>query len=118
MAAPITVIIAYDTRFYEHLPQQFPAYETQSIFTTNPPLAATAAFRNGTLQGAYLMLAARSLGLACGPMSGFDAGKVNAEFFPDGRCQSNFLCNIGYGDLPGAFPRGPRLAFAEACQLL
>lgn len=118
LAAPMTVIIAQDSLFHEHLPQQFPAYDAKAIFESNPSLAATTAFRNSSLQGAYLMLAARGLGLTCGPMSGFDAVKLNAEFFPDGRNQVNFLCNLGYGDFTGAKPRGPRLAFAEACQIL
>ncbi|MDD5176434.1 MAG: malonic semialdehyde reductase [Sterolibacterium sp.] len=118
LAAPVTVIIAQDSRFYENLPQLFPTYDAKSIFESNAALAATTAFRNSSLQGAYLMLAARGLGLTCGPMSGFDAAKVNAEFFPDGRNQVNFLCNLGYGDFTGARPRDPRLKFAEACRIL
>ena len=95
LAAPATVIIATDSRFYEHLPTMFPAYDARPMFEANAELAASTAFRNGTLQGAYLIVAARALGLDCGPMSGFDAGKLNAAFFPDGRCQANFLCNLG-----------------------
>jgi len=117
LAAPATVIIASDTRFYEHLPTLFPAYDAQPLFAGNPELTASTAFRNGTLQGAYLMLAARALGLDCGPMSGFDHGKLNAAFFPDGRYQANFLCNLGIGDPAGLHPRGPRLDFDEACRI-
>ena len=117
LAAPATVIIANDSRFYEHLPTMFPAYDAKPMFERNAELAASTAFRNGTLQGAYLILAARSLGLDCGPMSGFDAGKLNAAFFPDGRYQANFLCNLGIGDPARLHPRGQRLSFEEACRL-
>ena len=112
--------VAYDPKFHEKLPQLFPHNpDAASWFTSNESLAATTAFRNGTLQGAYLMLAARALGLDCGPMSGFDAAKVDAEFFPDGRWKSNFIVNLGYGlDAGGHYPRGPRLAFEEAVQVL
>lgn len=98
MAAPVCVIVAHDTRFYEHLPQLFPHADAKSWFEGNQPLIDTTAFRNGTLQGAYLILAARSLGLDCGPMSGFDNAAVDAAFFPDGRVKSNFLINLGYGE--------------------
>src|SRR6202046_2148742 len=98
MPAPVTAIIANDTRFFEELPRLFPHADAKSWFAGNETLAAATAMRNGTLQGAYLMLAARALGLDCGPMSGFDAAKVDAEFFPDGRFKSNFLCNLGFGD--------------------
>jgi 3-hydroxypropanoate dehydrogenase len=117
LAAPATVIIATDSRFYEHLPTMFPAYDARPMFEANAELAASTAFRNGTLQGAYLIVAARALGLDCGPMSGFDAGKVNAAFFPDGRCQANFLCNLGIGNPAAVHPRGQRLSFEEACQI-
>ena len=117
MAAPATVIVASDSRFYEHLPTNFPAYDAKPMFEANAELAASTAFRNGTLQGAYLMLAARALGLDCGPMSGFDAGKVDAEFFPDGRFKANFLCNLGIGDASKLYPRGPRFSFEEACRI-
>lgn len=117
MAAPATVIVATDSRFYEHLPTMFAAYDAKSTFEGNAELAASTAFRNGTLQGAYLILAARALGLDCGPMSGFDADKLNAEFFPDGRYQANFLCNLGVGDPARLYPRGPRLSFEEACEI-
>ncbi len=121
MAAPLTAIIAFDLRFYEHLPQVFPHNQNAiNAFKGEDKLANTerAAFRNGSLQGAYFLLAARALGLDCGPMSGFDNAKVDAEFFPDGRFKSNFLCNLGYGDPSKVMPRSPRLAFDEACKLL
>ena len=118
MAAPVTVIIAYDIEFHEKLPKLFPHRDMRPMFAGNPALIQESAFRNGTLQGAYLMLAARALGLDCGPMSGFDQLKVNAEFFPDGKWKSNFLCNLGYGDPSKLFPRSPRLSFEEACQVL
>ena len=117
--APLTVIVAMDTQFYDHLPTQFKAYDARPMFAGNAPLAEATAFRNSSLQGAYLMLAARSLGLDCGPMSGFDAAKVDAEFFPDGRWKSNFIVNMGYGlETSGHYPRGPRLPFADAAQIL
>lgn len=118
MAAPVVAIVAQDTRFYEHLPEQFKAFDARPMFEGNAALAEATAFRNSTLQGAYLIVAARLLGLDCGPMSGFDAAKVNAEFFPDGRYKANFLVNLGYGDPAGNYPRGPRLAFEAAVQLL
>jgi 3-hydroxypropanoate dehydrogenase len=111
MAAPAVVIVAMDTRFFEHLPSQFPAFDAAPMFSGNPAGAEAAAFRNSTLQGAYFMIAARMLGLDCGPMSGFDANALNAEFFPDGRFKANFLINLGYGDASGNYPRGPRLPF-------
>ena len=117
MAAPATVIIATDRRFYDHLPTLFPSYDARPTFAADAALAASTAFRNGTLQGAYLILAARALGLDCGPMSGFDAGKLNAAFFPDGRYQANFLCNLGIGDPAAVHPRGPRLSFEQACRI-
>ncbi len=117
--APLTVIVAMDMQFYDHLPTQFKAYDARPMFAGNAPLADVTAFRNSSLQGAYLILAARSLGLDCGPMSGFDAAKVDAEFFPDGRWKSNFIVNMGYGlEAGGHYPRGPRLAFKEAAQIL
>ena len=119
MAAPVTVIVAYDPRFYEHLPRLFPHNpDARGWFTGNDALAATTAFRNGTLQGAYLMLAARSLGLDVGAMSVFDNDKVDREFLAAEGWRSNFLCNLGYGDPAGLFDRSPRLDFADACQLL
>lgn len=116
--SPLTVIVAMDSAFYEHLATQFTAYDATSLFAGNAALAESTAFRNGTLQGAYLMLAARSLGLDCGPMSGFDAARVNAEFFPDGRWKANFIVNLGYGADHGYHPRGPRLPFAQVARIL
>jgi len=113
-----TVIVAWDTEFYEQLPQLFPARDMRSVFAGNATLIHETAFRNGTLQGAYFIMAARALGLDCGPMSGFDQQKVNAEFFPDGKWKANFLCNLGYGDPSNLFPRNPRLGFDEACRVL
>ena len=118
MAAPATAIVAYDTRFHEHLPKLFPHADAKSWFEGKPALIEETAFRNSTLQGAYLIIAARVLGLDCGPMSGFDAAKLNAEFFPDGRFKSNFLCNIGHGDPKGLFPRSPRFDFDDVCLIL
>jgi len=118
MTAPVTVIVAWDTEFHEKLPQLFPGRDMRSIFAGNAGLIHETAFRNGTLQGAYLMIVARAFGLDCGPMSGFDQSKVNAEFFPDGKWKANFLCNLGYGDPSKLFPRNPRLSFDEACRVL
>lgn len=116
MKAPVTAIIAYDMRFYEHLPTQFPGANVRSMFVSDPVNAEQTAFRNGSLQGAYLMIAARALGLAVGPMSGFNAEAINRAFFADGRYRVNFLVNIGYHD--GTIPRsrGPRLRFEDAVQ--
>src|ERR1017187_2108869 len=116
--APVTAIIAWDTEFYEKLPKLFPHADMRSIFAGNKSLAEETAFRNSSLQGGYFILAARAVGLDCGPMSGFDKAKVNAEFFPDGKWQANFLCNLGYGDRSKLFPRNPRLEFDEACREL
>jgi len=118
MAAPVTVIFAYDTEFHEKLPKLFPHKDMRSVFAGNVSLIEATALRNSSLQGAYFMLAARALGLDCGPMSGFDAAKVNAEFFPDGKWKANFLCNLGYGDSSKLMPRGPRLTFEEASVIL
>ncbi|HUV99701.1 MAG TPA: malonic semialdehyde reductase [Gallionella sp.] len=117
-AAPVTAIIAHDTEFHEKLPKLFPQADARSWFAGNQPLIDTTAFRNGTLQGAYLILAARALGLDAGPMSGFDNAKVDQEFFPDGKVKSNFVINLGYGDHAKLFPRNPRLPFEEAAQIL
>lgn len=120
MSAPVTAIVAYDTQFYEHLPKHFP-HDQSAIHwfkgEGKEAVAASTAFRNGTLQGAYLMIAARALGLDCGAMSGFDNAVVDKAFFPDGRFKSNFLCNIGYGDESKIFARSPRMRFEDACTL-
>ena len=118
MSAPVTAILAYDMRFYDNLPRLFPHADARSWFTGNDALIEATAFRNGSLQAGYFILAARALGLDCGPMSGFDADLVNTTFFPDGRYRVNLLCNLGYGDPAGLHPRGPRLDFADACDIL
>ena len=118
MAAPVTAIIGHDLHFYDKLPRLFPHTDARSWFAGKEEASRTTAFRNGTLQGAYLIIAARALGLDCGPMSGFDHAKVDAEFFPGGTVKSNFLCNLGYGDPAKLFARNPRLPFDEACQVL
>src|ERR1700734_2367891 len=117
-AAPVTVIVAWDTEFYEKLPKLFPHADMRQFFVGKPALIEETAFRNSALQGGYFILAARAVGLDCGPMSGFDAAKVNAEFFPDGKWKANFLCNLGYGDPSKLSPRNPRLSFEEACVIL
>jgi 3-hydroxypropanoate dehydrogenase len=118
MSAPVTVIVATDTRFYEFMPEVWHREGAREMFAGNAALAQGTATRNGTLGGGYFMVAARALGLDCGPMSGFDIAKVNAEFFPDGRWQANFLINLGYGDASQLFPRNARLSFEQACQVL
>jgi 3-hydroxypropanoate dehydrogenase len=133
MSAPVTVIVACDMRFYQHLPKLFPQNPgIAKLFESNPELTEITATRNSSLQGAYLIMAARALGLDCGPMSGFDQAKVDEEFFaagkpcfgcdqeffPEGHVKSNFLCNLGYGDVSGQHPRLPRLPFNEVCSLL
>jgi 3-hydroxypropanoate dehydrogenase len=115
MAAPATAIVAYDLEFYEKLPRLAPHVDARSAFVGNAELTRTTALRNGSLQGAYMIIAARALGLDCGPMSGFDNAKVDAAFFPGSAWKSNFLCNLGYGDPAKLHPRAPRLAFDEAC---
>jgi 3-hydroxypropanoate dehydrogenase len=118
MTAPVTVIIGHDLSFYEKLPQLFPHTDARSWFVGNEPLIQTTAFRNGTLQGAYLIMAARSLGLDCGPMSGFNNAGVDQAFFANTTIKSNFICGLGYGDPSGVFARSPRLAFDEACKIV
>ncbi|MDH4566593.1 malonic semialdehyde reductase [Pseudomonas sp. BN414] len=118
LQAPVTVIVAWDSRFFELLPELFPIYDAGAAYRENPQAAFTAALRNSSLQGAYLILAARALGLDCGPMSGFDNAQVDATFFPDGRWRSNFLCCLGYGDDTGLRPAGPRLSFEQGCRIL
>lgn len=119
MAAPVTAIVAMDTAFHEFMPTQFPAMPAANqMFASNEALSQATAFRNSSLQGAYLIMAARTLGLAAGPMSGFDPAKLDAEFFPDGRWQVNFLINLGYADATGYRPRGPRLGFDVAARVI
>lgn len=116
--APVTVIVGYDTEFYEKLPKLYPPADARSWFAGNQPLIDTTAFRNGTLQGAYLLIAARALGLDAGPMSGFDNEKVDREFFAGTKVKSNFVINLGYGDSAKLYPRSPRLSFEEAAHIL
>jgi 3-hydroxypropanoate dehydrogenase len=119
MKAPVTAIIGMDIHFFEKLPQLFPHADAKAWFKDKPEnVLEVIALRNGSLQGAYFMLAARSQGLDCGPMSGFDNAKVDAAFFAGTTVKSNFLCNLGYGDAGKLFPRSPRLAFDEACQIV
>ncbi|MHA1114098.1 MAG: malonic semialdehyde reductase [Alphaproteobacteria bacterium] len=119
MTAPVTAIIGHDLRFYDLLPRLFPHTDARSWFEGDEALIEETARRNGSLQGGYFILAARALGLDCGPMSGFDEAGVNAVFFPRGRVRVNFLCNLGYGsEVDYLFERGPRLPFEEACQIL
>jgi len=117
-AAPVTVIVAQDLCFYLRLPKLFPSRNLLRTFAGKPHLIGETAFRNGTLQGAYLVMAARALGLDCGLMSGFDRPKLDAEFFPDGLWTANFLVNLGYGDSAKLSPRLPRLSFDEACRIV
>ncbi|HEY4773635.1 MAG TPA: malonic semialdehyde reductase [Xanthobacteraceae bacterium] len=118
MSAPVAAILAYDLRFYEHLGRMFHDPAARSWYETTPEHIHTTAFRNATLQGGYFILAARALGLDAGPMSGFDNAKVDAEFFPDGRYRSNFLCVLGRGDPTGLPARDPRFEFDEVCEIL
>lgn len=118
LAAPATVIVGHDLDFYEKLPKLFPHTDARSWFVGNEDFARITAFRNSSLQGAYLIMAARAIGLDTGAMSGFDNDKVDAEFFPGGRIKSNFLLNIGYGDHSALFDRSPRLDFAEAAEIV
>lgn len=117
MAAPVTAIIGYDLKFYDHLPKLFPAMDAKSWFVGNEEFAKVSAVRNGTLQGGYFILAARALGLDCGPMSGFDNAGVDAAFFAGTDIKSNFICNLGYGDPAGLYPRAPRFAFDEIARI-
>jgi 3-hydroxypropanoate dehydrogenase len=118
MAAPATAIIAFDRSFYEYLPRLFPPADARSWFAGKKELADTTAFRNGSLQGGYFILAARALGLDCGPMSGFNNTGVDAEFFSGTEIKSNFLCNLGYGDPAGVYPRSPRFSFDEMARIV
>lgn len=116
--APVTAIIAQDMEFYEKLPKLFPFADARSWFAGNGPFIESTAFRNSSLQGAYFIIAARSVGLDCGPMSGFDNAKVDAAFFQGTTWKSNFVCNLGYGDSSKLRPRAPRLEFNEACKIV
>jgi len=118
MSAPVVAIVAYDPRFYDELPKLFPHADARAWFAGNPELAEETAFRNGTLQGAYLIMAARAIGLDAGPMSGFDRARVDEIFFAERGWKSNFLVNLGHGDGTGLFDRSPRLTFGEACEEL
>ena len=118
MKAPLTALVAYDTRFWEHLPRMFHNPEAINWFKDKGAHTETTAFRNATLQGGYYLLALRAVGLDCGAMSGFDNAKADAAFFPDGRFRSNFLVNIGYATGKGIVPRNPRLSFDETCRIL
>jgi 3-hydroxypropanoate dehydrogenase len=117
-AAPVTAILGMDMAFYEELPRLFPHTDAKAWFVGNDALIESTAFRNSSLQGAYFMLAARALGLDCGPMSGFDAAKVDAEFFANTQIKTNFICTLGYGDAAQLFPRSPRPSFAEVCSII
>ena len=118
LAAPATVIVAWEVKFYEKLDTLFPAYDARPMFRGSAEMAQATAFRNSSLQAAYLMLAARALGLDCGPMSGFDEAALNAEFFPDGKWKANMLINLGYGNPAALYPRNPRLSFEDACRIV
>ncbi len=117
-AAPMTAILAYDLEWYEQLPKLSPQADYRSLYVGNKELADATAFRNGSLQGAYFIMAVRSLGLDVGPMSGFDLGKVNETFFAGSSWRANFLCNFGWGDNSKLYPRAPRLEFSEACRII
>ena len=117
MAAPVTAIVGHDLEFYEKMGKLAPRKDVRSALVGKPMLARETAFQGSSLQGAYLIIAARALGLDCGPMGGFDHGKVDAAFFPGGKVRSNFLCNLGYGDASKLRPRAPRLDFDEACAI-
>lgn len=118
MSAPVVTIIAKDMKFYEHLPKLFPHTDAKSWFVGKPDYIEETAYRNGSLQGAYFIMAARSVGLDCGPMSGFDSDGVNKEFFSGTDYISNFLCNLGYGIKEDLHPRSPRFAFDEVCEII
>jgi 3-hydroxypropanoate dehydrogenase len=118
MSAPVTAIIGYDEAFYDHLPKLFPHADARSWFAGKEELIKSTAFRNGTLQGAYFLLAARAVGLDCGPMSGFNNQMVDEAFFAGTSIKSNFLCNLGYGDKSKLFPRSPRFDFSDICKII
>ena len=116
-SAPVSVVIGMDMAFFEKLPQLFPHADAKSWFVGNQPMIDATAFRNSSIQGGYLILAARSLGLDCGPMSGFDAAKIDAAFWAGTSVKTNFVCNLGHGDASKLFARSPRLSFDEACSV-
>lgn len=118
MAAPATALIGMDMKFYEHLPMLYPPADAKSWFAGNEPLIAETAMRNGSLQGAYFIIAARACGLDCGPMSGFDKAKADEAFFKGTSYKSNFLCNLGFGEPAKLYPRGPRFKFEDVCQIV
>ncbi len=118
MQAPLTVIVAIDKQFYDQLPELFPAFDARSIYTANPALAERAGLQNASMQAAYLIMAARTLGLDCGPMTGFNPARLDELFFPDQAWTANILINIGYGDATKLYPRGPRLTFEQACRIV
>ncbi len=118
MAAPVTAILAFDMKFYDHMPMLFPQTDAKSWFVGNDPLIFETALRNSSLQGAYFIIAARACGLDCGPMSGFDKGKLDQEFFKGTSFRANFLCNLGYGDKNKLHPRNPRFKFEDICQIV
>jgi 3-hydroxypropanoate dehydrogenase len=115
--APVSVVIGMDMAFFEKLPRLFPHADAKSWFVGNQPMIDATAFRNSSIQGGYFILAARSLGLDCGPMSGFDAAKIDAAFWAGTNVKTNFICNLGHGDASKLFARSPRLSFEEACQI-
>lgn len=117
-SAPVTAIVCYDEAFTQNLPHLFPHFDAKPLFDADPKLSYDTAFRNSSLQGAYLIVAARALGLDVCPMSGFDSAKVDAEFFTGTTWRSNFLCVLGHGDAAGVYPRGPRLTFDETCRII
>jgi 3-hydroxypropanoate dehydrogenase len=117
MAAPVTAILAHDLGFPDTLPRLFPHADARSWYAGNEPYIRETAFRNAAIQGGYFIVAARALGLDCGPMSGFDASKIDAAFFAGTTWRANFLCNLGYGDASRLHPRGPRLSFDDACRI-
>ncbi len=116
--APVTAILGMDMAFYEHLPKLFPHTDARSWFVGNEEVIRNTAFRNSSLQGGYFIVAARALGLDCGPMSGFDAAKVDAEFWPGSTVRTNFICSLGYGDAAKLFARSPRFEFDEVCKII
>ena len=117
-SAPVVAIIGMEMAFYEQLPKLFPAADAKAWFVGNQPMIDATAFRNSSLQGGYFILAARALGLDCGPMSGFDPAKIDAAFFAGTTVKTNFICNLGHGDTSKLWPRSPRLAFEEACTIV